>query len=314
MNDHFIVSDSLFDQSLSDHKILDDPDNLSDHKALIITLKTEFENHIPSTEGENVTTKLKWEKLNTTNLENYTTRLHNILDAVPMPTIHCQQNNEKVCRCRRSECAMALQKEYDFLIKSMKCADSVLPRHKPGLEKDWWTEGLSELRQRSLEIHALWVSQGKPRQGPIHSERLQVRASYKRAIRAAQRAPKQAAWDRLHSALAQKNTNEFWKVWRNTYNKNKNNCPSVVDGVSSKQGIANLFMNSFKQNSTPNNKDNVENLNKDFETKYKEYIENHRSDCDCKSNYMSLNEIIDALSLMKRGKSADEDSISFMHL
>ena len=96
----------------------------------------------------------------------------------------------------------------------MKSADSALPRFKPGIEKDWWTDGLSRLRDDSIEIQNLWVSEGRPHQGPIHAERLRIRADYKRAIRAAQRAPKQAAWDRLHSSLTENDTNSFWKSWK----------------------------------------------------------------------------------------------------
>ena len=139
-------------------------------------------------------------------------------------------------------------------------------------------------------------------------------AEYKWAIRSAQRATKQDAWDRLHSSLTQCDTNDFWKTWRGLHNKNKNNYPSVVDGVNSKQGIANLFMHSFKQNSTPNNKENVDNLNTDFSAAYRDYVHKHEIECDCKAEYLSIHNVIDALSVMKRGKSADEDLISAEHL
>ena len=46
-----------------------------------------------------------------------------------------------------------------------------------------------------IEIHQLWKSQGRPGQGPIHLERMRVRADYRRALKAAQLAPKQAMWD-----------------------------------------------------------------------------------------------------------------------
>ena len=140
------------------------------------------------------------------------------------------------CRCRNSSCLKSLQQEPDALISCLHKADSSLPRHKPGKEKDWWTQGLSELKKKSIEIHSLWMREGRPHQGPIYVEHLRARADYKRALRAAQRAPKQKAWDRLHTSLSCTDTNSFWKTWRRLYNKNKSHLPSVVNGISSGGG------------------------------------------------------------------------------
>ena len=201
-----------------------------------------------------------------------------------------------------------------FLISSMKSADSALPRFKPGIEKDWWTDGLSRLGDDSIEIQNLWVSEGRPHQGPIHAERLRIRADYKRAIRAAQRAPKQAAWDRLHSSLTENDTNSFWKSWKKIYNKNKSHLPPVVEGCSSDEAIADCFKTSFEKNSTPNNKENVERLNHLFASRYNEYVALHENSCDCNSVSVTPLNIIDAAISMKKGKSADESNISAEHI
>ena len=68
------------------------------------------------------------------------------------------------------------------------------------VEKDWWTSELTQLRDQSIAIQQLWLSEGRPRQGPTYLERLRVRAAYKHAIRLAKKGPKQAAWNRLHTA------------------------------------------------------------------------------------------------------------------
>ena len=110
---------------------------------------------------------------------------------------------------------------------------------------------MTRLRDESIEIQNLWVTEGCPHQGPIHAERLRIRAAYKRAIRAAQRAPKQAAWDRLHSSLAENHTNEFWKSWKKIYNKNKSHLPPVVEGCSSGEAIADCFKECLKKTLLP---------------------------------------------------------------
>ena len=107
------------------------------------------------------------------------------------------------CMCSNQSCLQSLQTEYDFIVNCLKEADSILTRAKPGVQKDWWTRNLTDLRNKSVEVHSLWIHQGRPHQGSIHDERLRVRANYKHALRAAQRAPKQAAWDCQHLSLTQ---------------------------------------------------------------------------------------------------------------
>ena len=310
-NDHFLVSRALIEGScLSGHQVLEEGDNLSDHVPLIMKLKAII--HKSTTPSIQPTTqpKLKWASISNQQKYDYSTRLQFLLDSCCSPASACRDK----CRCRDAECHNAIQQEYDFLVSSLKAADAFLPRFKPGVEKDWWTEGLSELRDKSIEIHNLWVSEGRPRQGPTHEERLRVRAAYKRGIRAAQKSPKQVAWDRLHSAMADNNTDTFWMSWRKIYNKNKSHLPPVVEGCSSGLDIANCFRDSFKKNSTPNNSDNVERLNNRFSSQYQAYVEAHNVKCNCKDICITPTNVMDALLNMKGGKSADEDGISAEHL
>ena len=114
--------------------------------------------------------------------------------------------------------------------------------------------------------------------------------------------------------LTASDTNSFWRTWRRLHNKNKSHLPSVVNGISSKEGIADSFMNSFRKNSIPNNIDNVKKLEDKFESEYADYVASHNDACDCKPSYISTLDVIDALSAMKKGKSADEDEITAEHL
>ena len=228
----------------------------------------------------------------------------------PATFFHCQNR----CRCRDPECLSAIQDEYDILVSCLKMADSSLPRSKPGIEKDWWTDGLSELRCQSIEIHNIWKDQGCPRQGPANDERLRIHAAYKRALRAAQCAPKQMAWDRLHTALTENDTDSFWRSWKKLYNKNGCHLPPVVDGCSSGEAIASCFKNCFQKNSRPNNTESVDRLNQEFASKFDEYVKKHSEACDCSSFNISTVNIIDAVISMKAGKTADEEGISAEHL
>ena len=158
------------------------------------------------------------------------------------------------------------------------------------------------------------MSQGRPHQGPIHGERLRIRAAYKQAIRIAQREPMQATWDRLHSSLADDDTNSFWKSWRKIYNKNKGHLSPVVEGCSSGEAIADCFKNYFQKNSTPNNVESVDKLNSLFSSRYDAYVNKHEKDCNCDAYLVTPINVIDAFICMKNGKSADESEISAEHL
>ena len=162
---------------------------------------------------------LKWDKLKESDKNTYSQRLSEIVFHEPSPLT--KLNCEETCICRDAKCHATIQNEYNHLIQCLKKADHCLPRYRPGTEKDWWNDNLTQLRDKSKEIHAIWVSEGRPRHGATHSKRLIARAAYKRAIRIAQKAPKQRTWDRLHSELADKDTHSFWQSWRRLYNKNK---------------------------------------------------------------------------------------------
>ena len=114
----------------------------------------------------------------------------------------------------------------------MKDADSHLPRHIGGREKDWWTPELTHLKRQSVEIQNLWISVGRPGNGPTNQERLRVRLAYRRAIKAAQNVPKQQAWNRLYSAMEVSDTTNFWNSWKVLHNKKSSTTAPVVDGCS----------------------------------------------------------------------------------
>ena len=310
--DHFMVSQCLLQDKLSNFSVLDEGDNMSDHYPIMMTLSIECTNETNKKTKTAIPRVLKWSGLSKDHIDAYTDRLSELIHALPPPDV--QGQCPSACLCTSPDCHQSIQQEYDDLIHCLRRSDSSLPRHKTGIAKDWWTDGLTELKNRSIEIHSIWKNEGRPHQGPINDERLRARAAYKSSRRAAQRAPKQATWDRLHTELAENDTNSFWKSWRRLYNKNKSELPPVVNGISSKKGIADAFKDCFKKNSTPNNPVKVDELNKKFTLEHKRYIEKHSERCDCASVNITTIDVIDALLCMKGGKSSDADSISVEHL
>ena len=62
----------------------------------------------------------------------------------------------------------------------------------------------------------------------------------------------------------------------------------MVNGCSSKRGIADTFKDSFQKNSTPNNAEKVQDLNTKFSKSYEDYVNSHKDSCDCKAVYITL--------------------------
>ena len=188
----------------------------------------------------------------------------------------------------------------------------MLPRHKPGVQKHWWNDELTKLRNQSIDIHRVWRENGKPHQGPINHDRLQIRAKYRRALKSAQDRPKQSCWNRLHNNLVTKNTTEFWKSWKQLYSKSQSDLHTVVNGVTSKKDIAESFRSHFIKVSKPNNEERVDEVKASFNTAYADAVKEH-TNCSCASYHISTENVLDAVFSMKKGKCCDDSLISAEH-
>ena len=309
-NDHFIVSKSLLrDGTAHSHEILEDGDNNSDHLPLLMKLSAQLSDNIESVESSIHSRTVNWTKLTSLQKSTFTDMLQELLEERPSSFGHCNHS----CSCNDDRCKLDIQVEYDKIISCLKEASQVFPRRPAGAEKDWWTPELTQLRDQSISINSLWISEGRPKQGPTHQERLRVRADYKRAIRWAKKMPKQNAWDKLHSSMESQDSGSFWKWWRSIYSKRSSEFSTVVDGCNSKKEIANVFKGCFLQNAKPNNTTRVDQLNDQFKNDYESYSQQHKNNCNCADFQVNLNHTIDAICSMKLGKSADDDGIQAEH-
>ena len=302
-----MISDSLVHSS-SHHTIIEDGDNPSDHLPIVMQLQVNVLPAPPKAPRADRQPYLKWEKCSEEDTRIYTTTLNDLLFLNPSQ-LHCCQNPH----CENGTCRNSIQQEYDTLICLMKNADSVLPRYKPGIAKSWWTPELQNLKQQSIDIDHLWKTEGRPCNGSTHQERLCIRASYRRAIKNARVSSNQKCWDNLHQQLANKDTDNFWKTWKKLYNKSGSHLHPVVNGVSSKEGIADTFKTHFMKHSQPNDAERVRHLNEEFILEYQDYKRNHISNCDCLSYNVTLQTVVDAVFSMKKGKSCDDDGLFAEH-
>ena len=311
LNDHFIVSRGLLeDRTCHGHKILQDGDNPSDHLPISMKMKIKFKNqNILSTPSRNPP-RLVWAKVAQHHLDGYCQEIDDSLKRKPISAFPSCTGG---AHCADQGCIDAIQAKYDDILSRIHSADARLPRHRQGTEKDWWTPELSDLKRQSIEIEGLWISQGRPGHGPTHLERMRVRADYRRAINVARKAPKNAAWNRLHTAMVANDTSNFWNSWKTLYSKNQNRFPPMVDGFTTKPDIANSFKKSFEGNFAPNNSEKVNELNERFQARYNEYCDSHSSSCVCSDYSITIENVVDALCSMKSGKCADGDGLTAEH-
>ena len=251
---------------------------------------------------------LSWSKVSDHHRKCYQDKLDSLCAQGAHQSPVCLQ-----AHCDSSSCHYRLQCEYNEIIAVIKEADETIPRRNPAIEKDWWNETLSTLKWQSIEIHQLWKSQGRPGQGPIHLERMRVRADYRRALKAAQLAPKQAMWDKIHTSMESNDTHQFWNSWKQLYAKNKSHFAPMVDGKTAKSDIADVFKNCFQSNSEPNNAEKVEELKAQFVVQYANYSQCHMESCDCNNYSISVEDVFEAISSMKTGKCADEMGVNAEH-
>ena len=108
-------------------------------------------------------------------------------------------------------------------------------------------------------------------------------------------------------------TDNFWKSWKTLYSKNKTHLPPVVDGLTSKEAIAESFRMSFQKNAQPNNPQKVAEVDKDFADEYEKVHAQHSDNCSCRNYSISLENVFDAVLSLKSGKSSDDDEISAEH-
>ena len=305
-NDHFLVSSSLAPLT-DEHEIMDVGDNPSDHLPITLRLSITTTSGPTSNDQPKRASSLKWEKCSEEQKSAYRNRLNDLLYQEASNITDCN-----TVHCRRPQCIESIQREYDHITESITTADKILPRHKPGVQKHWWTEELTALRNQSIEIHRLWQTEGKPRSGQTNAERLRVRAAYRHAIKAAQRAPKQTCWNRVHGAFVSKNTTEFWSSWKRMYSKNKSDLHTVVDGKTTKNEIAESFRGHFVKVSLPNSQERVHLMDRDFRDKYSETLENH-TNCSCATHNVTLEGVLDATFKLKKGKCSDDAHVSAEH-
>lgn len=132
---------------------------------------------------------------------------------------------------------------------------------------------------------------------------------YKLAIKKEKDKAKNVVSDNLQEQLISKNTNEFWKTWKNKVNNKQSTKIHLQDNLTSKIA-AQKFAEYFEGVCSPNSNDFNIAKNKEFKDKLMKYTGTAYNE-----KYNITAQVIEiALSKMKTGKSPGFDNITTEHI
>ena len=202
--------------------------------------------------------------------------------------------------CHDNDHIFLIEKYHCDILNAIHTADSVLPRKKHGLAKHFWTEELSQMKQRSVDAYSLWKLDGCPRSGITFLEKNNAHLQYKRALRKAKVSCDREISDELSYELLSHNSEKFWQNWNRIESRNYD--ISSMDGKISHLDIANTFANTFSK--VYSNADNVaeSSLKTRFDRAYNEYNEAHEND-NISPFLISWSEFLVCISKVKTGKA-----------
>ena len=159
--DHFIISPSL-KNAISEYTILDEHENGSDHRPILLTLDIDINMH--KMQERNFKPSVAWEKCDNTSIGHY----QNVLDQKLLQI----NPKEEGWSCRNSKCTKHsefIQSKYNTLVNLwLEASNASLPHTSnngnhmnktvPG-----WNEHVRDRKLESKRCHDAWVRAGKPR-------------------------------------------------------------------------------------------------------------------------------------------------------
>lgn len=237
--DHFLVSQQLFQDSITDILVLHDTDNLSDHEPVCMYFSIALQCY--GVQSRSFVPKVAWQKARPDQVDAYAVALRDALSKLAIP------HAAFVCRdvhCRDSSHCICLNKYIEDLTEAcLAAAKHTLPHTSlrsgsgriPG-----WSEHVEPVRQKSIFWHDMWVNCGRPRSGVVADIMRRTRASYHYAIRMVRRREKEIVNERFTEAVSSSNGRDFWNEVKRIRHSGSG-CSNSVDGLTSANEIASFL-------------------------------------------------------------------------
>lgn len=243
--DHFIVSEVIFDSSVSSVSCLHSVDNLSDHEPVVIQLQMPY--NLLAGATKSFVHKPAWYKASSSHIDEYrrvlSNKLHDI--SLPVDVITCK---DMLCCSPSHRSALNLFMN-DITSACLCAANTTIPptkEHRSDEGLPSWNEEIKPLRDKSIFWHNIWVSCGRPHDGVVANIMRRTRAFYHCAVRKLKRDLDCATSERFASALLASNgSRDYWSEVKRI-RSHRSTVSATVDGCSGALDIAGHFAKKYE--------------------------------------------------------------------
>ena len=147
-----------------------------------------------------------------------------------------------------------------------------------GIEKDWWSPELDDLKQQCIEITNVWRYHGCPRTGEINNKRIRIKLKYKCAIKEAIMSVDKEFNVNLTDHLCKKEFHGFWKSRRKRFcSKNL----ITTNRLNNRTGDDNI-LDEFSKHFSEVYQCNTAGSDDKYKTFVMNYLDSNTNSKDCK--------------------------------
>ena len=299
--DHFMVTDNLV-RTVSKCNIIDNP-LYSDHVPVSLELDISTDYLCQSSNDNLMTAKPAWHKATEEQIINYKHVCEQKLRDITFDSnaLFC---NDVFCSVHSSQ----INELYNNVIAATLDAASVIPTSvsSPSKVIPGWNQYVEQYKQDSLYWHQCWKDQGKPHNGPVADQMRLSRARYHRAVRNVKRQSDEIKMEKMAEAMSKNNYRDLFSEAKRMKGRSNINVP-CVDECMDDETIAEMFGSKYERlyNSVPYD---VNEMN-DIKVTLDLMLEKE----SCKYS-VSVENVIDAISHLKRGKGSGSEELYSDHL
>jgi hypothetical protein len=273
-------------------------DNMSNHSALFVDVEIPL-SYVSAFKSDvcNLKSRLAWHRATENDIDQYRTRLDEMLNSINVPDFIHECSNVLCSDCGHTEyidlycnniiCAI---EEASKLIPHIECKSK--NNHVPG-----WKDIVSYNKKDAMFWHKYWISVGRPKHGCIYENMKKFRRDYHYSIRCVKRKDSQLRKVKLLNSLLH-NKHDFFKDVKKFKNV-KASCTKTLNGFHDKKDIAESFASEYKE---LYNSDIYESSDAD---KFRSMLSSIISDFPASESdtFITIEDVQDALKHIKNNKS-----------
>ena len=239
--DH-IVSSIDIQNAISNIKIAYDVTD-ADHIPMTMHVNLELTPVLSNNTIDICDNKTKWDSFTNNDIINYCSHTDNTLSNI---RLHAETFVCTDLKCKNENHTNNIEGLYQDLTKSLIDSGEKIAscKNNNSLHRPGWNDYVADLYEASRETRLLWLSNGKPRHGPIFEIHNKTKLCVKYAIRYIKRNENLLRREALAKKLSNGNTDEFWKEIHAI-----NNCntplPDTINNVSGSENILELWRKHF---------------------------------------------------------------------